>query len=229
MRKHYPWLLFDADDTLFDYQRAECLALERAFRSAGLDYAETNLELYRRINQGLWEALERQEITSETLRVRRFELLLENLRLTYSPMQLSAAYLGHLAQCAELIEGAADVLHSLAATCRLAIVTNGLQAVQRSRLAHSSIRDTISDLIISEEIGAAKPSPAFFVTAFARLGNPAKSEALLVGDSLSSDMQGGIGYGIDTCWYNPTGQPRPGALAITYEIAHLRDLLEIVT
>jgi 2-haloacid dehalogenase len=228
MKKHYPWLCFDADGTLFDYDHAENIALKQAFQSLHIPFEDTYLDIYGRINQQLWQALERREITPTVLQVRRFELLLETLHLAGSPTQISAAYLEQLALRAELIDGAADVLHALEGACRFAIVTNGLQAVQRSRLAHSAIRDCISELIISEEVGAAKPKPAFFEAAFARLGHPARSDVLVIGDSLSSDMQGGVDYGLDTCWYNPAGAPRPGDLPITYEIAHLRELLEIL-
>jgi 2-haloacid dehalogenase len=228
MRKHYPWLLFDADGTLFDYDHAEGIALKQAFQSVNTAYRDEYLAIYRRINQQLWLALERREITPAVLQVRRFERLLETLGVTGSPLEISAAYLEQLALRTELVDGAYEVLQTLRATCRLAIVTNGLQAVQRGRLARSAIRDFISELIISEEIGAAKPKPAYFDIAFARLGNPAKGDVLIVGDSLTSDMQGGADYGLATCWYNPAGEPRPSALPITYEIKHLRELLEIV-
>lgn len=228
MRKHYPWLWFDADGTLFDYNRAEDIALKQAFQSLNTPFDDEYLDIYRRINQRLWQALERREITPALLQVRRFELLQEAIQLTFSPGQMSAAYVEQLAVRAELIDGAYDILHTLRGTCRFAIVTNGLQAVQRSRLAHSTIRDYITDLIISEEVGAAKPKPDFFAAAFARLGYPAKSDVLMIGDSLTSDMQGGVDYGLDTCWYNPSAEPRPGDLQITYEIAHLRELLEVL-
>jgi len=229
MRKHYAWLWFDADGTLFDYDRAEKTALQRAFQSVNTPFEPEYLHVYRRINQGLWQALERQEITPAVLQVRRFELLQEALQLGGSPTQMSSAYLEQLALCADLMDGAEEVLRTLQATCRLAIVTNGLQAVQRSRLARSRIRDYVAELIISEEVGAAKPEAAFFAAAFARLGQPAKSDVLLIGDSLSSDMQGGLDYGLDTCWYNPGGEPRLNGLPITYEIGHLRDLLHMLT
>jgi len=114
-----------------------------------------------------------------------------------------------LALGAQLIDGAEAVLRALAPTHRFAIITNGLKAVQRSRLAHSPLRDYFVDVIISEEIGAAKPHAAFFETTMARLGHPPKREVLVVGDSLSSDMLGGANFGLDTCWYNPDGAPRP--------------------
>ena len=228
MKKHYPWLWFDADGTLFDYNRAEANALKQTFHSLNLPFEEGYLTVYQRINQGLWQALERQEITLAALRLRRFELMLENIQLSSSPDQLSSVYIKQLAICSELMEEAVEVLQALHKKCRFAIVTNGLQAVQRSRLAHSAIKDYISELIISEEVGAAKPHSAFFETASTRTGNPAKGDVLIIGDSLTSDIQGGVDYGIDTCWFNPTSEPRPRHLPITYEIRRLRDLLDIV-
>ena len=228
MKKHYPWLWFDADGTLFDYNRAETNALRQTFHSLSLPFEDRYLEVYQGINAGLWQALEKQEITPAVLRYRRFELLLENIQLSGSPDQMSSVYIEQLAICSELMDGAYDVLQSLHGKCCFAIVTNGLQAVQRSRLRHSAIRDLITDIIISEEIGVAKPHHAFFETASSRLGYPAKSDVLIIGDSLTSDMQGGVDYGIDTCWYNPASEPRPEYLPVTYEIKHLRELLTVI-
>ena len=228
MSTPYTWLWFDADGTLFDFAQAEGRALALAFQAANLAYAESYLPAYRAINQNMWAALERHELSAADLQVRRFERLLAAFQLSASAPHLSAAYLEHLALGAQLIDGAEAVLRALAPTHRCAIITNGLKLVQRSRLAHSPIRDYFVDVIISEEIGAAKPRAAFFETALARLGHPAKREVLVIGDSLSSDMQGGADFGLDTCWFNPAGAPRPAAPPITYEIAHLTELLGIV-
>jgi 2-haloacid dehalogenase len=228
MKKHYPWLWFDADGTLFDYNRAEATALRQTFHSLSLPFEEGYLDVYRKINTGLWQALERQEITQAALGFRRFELLMEALQVSGSPEQMSSAYVQQLAICSDLMDGACEVLQTLYRKSQIAIVTNGLEAVQRGRLAHSKIRKFITELIISEEVGAAKPGAAFFDAAFTRTGHPAKSDVLIIGDSLTSDIQGGVDYGIDTCWYNPEGQKQPEGLQITYEIKHLRELLEIV-
>lgn len=228
MKKHYPWLWFDADGTLFDYNSAETTALKSTFHSLNLPFQEGYLEVYRQINNELWRALERQEITPAALRLRRFELLLEALQLSSSSEKMSNVYVDQLAISAELMDGAFDVLQALHGKSRLVIVTNGLQAVQRSRLAHSAIKDFITEIIISEEIGVAKPHAAFFEIAASHLGNPAKADILIIGDSLTSDIQGGVNYGIDTCWYNPASEPRPDDLAITYEIKHLQELLDIL-
>src|SRR6185503_7204161 len=224
MKKHYPWLWFDADGTLFDYERAEGSALKNTFGSLDLRFEDDYLDIYQRINQGLWRALEKQEISAAVLRVRRFELLLEAVQLTGSADEMSTTYIEQLGLRAELMDGAYEVLQALQGRCKFAIVTNGLQAVQRSRLEHSTIKHFISELIISEEVGAAKPQAAFFDEAFARIAarneRPAKSEVLIIGDSLTSDIRGGVEYGIDTCWYNPKAETYPADLPITYEIRH---------
>jgi 2-haloacid dehalogenase len=228
MKKHYPWLWFDADGTLFDYNRAEGAALRNTFRSLTLPFEDSYLDVYREINQGLWQALERQEITQAVLRFRRFELLMEALQMSGSAEQMSSAYVEQLSICSELMEGAYEVLQALDGKSQIAIVTNGLQTVQRGRLENSTIKSFISELIISEEVEAAKPHASFFEAASARCGHPAKGDVLIVGDSLTSDIQGGVDYGIDTCWYNPMGGAKPEGLPITYEIRQLSELLDIV-
>jgi 2-haloacid dehalogenase len=228
MKKHYPWLWFDADGTLFDYDSAEAAALRNTFHSLTLPFEDAYLDVYRKINQGLWQALERQEITQAILRLRRFELLREAIQVSSSPEQMSSTYLEQLSICSELMDGAYDVLQTLYGKSHIAIVTNGLQTVQRGRLAHSAIRGFISELIISEEVGAAKPQAAFFDAAFARCRHPAKSDVLIIGDSLTSDIQGGVDYGIDTCWYNPIGETQSNRLEISYQIKHLSELPELI-
>ncbi len=220
----YRWLLFDADGTLFDYDRAERAALEQALAQVGILFDPGYLATYRRINQALWQGVERGEITPGVVKVRRFEQLLEAIRVGASATTLSAAYLECLANCSELVEDAEAVLRALHQKYRIAILTNGLTVVQRGRLSRSVIRHQVSDIIISEEIGAAKPATEFFDTAFARLGQPSKREVLMIGDGWASDIQGAIQYGIDACWYNPARKPRPTNCALTREIASLREL-----
>jgi 2-haloacid dehalogenase len=193
-----------------------------------IQFEEGYLDVYQRINSELWKALERHEITPAVLRLRRFEQLLEALQLTGSADELNLAYVEQLGLCTDLIDGAYEVVQTLSRTSRIAIVTNGLESVQRSRLMRSTIHPFVTELIISEEVGAAKPQAAFFDVAFAETGNPSKEGVLIIGDSLSSDIQGGVNYGIDTCWYNPGGESKPESLSITYEITRLQNLLAIV-
>jgi YjjG family noncanonical pyrimidine nucleotidase len=220
----YRWLLFDADGTLFDYDRAERAAIEQALGEIGVSFKPDYLATYRRINAALWQQVEKGELTPGVVKVRRFEQWLEAIHLTHSPDVFSASYLECLANCSELLEDAEAVLESLHRKYRIAILTNGLKVVQRGRLARSVIRHHVSDIIISEEIGAAKPAREFFDTAFARLGHPSKREVLMIGDGWASDIEGAVQYGIDACWYNPGRNPRPASCEIIREIASLREL-----
>ena len=222
----YRWLLFDADGTLFDYERAESAALTDAFRQIGVSFDRAILSAYRKINHGLWQGVEKGEIKPSFVKLRRFELLLEQIGVEHSPVSLSETYLECLAACSQLIEDAAETIHALHGKYQIAILTNGLQVVQRGRLARSAISHQISELIISEEIGFAKPAKEFFDTALARLGYPSRREVLMIGDGWASDIQGAVQYGLDACWYNPGRKPRPVAPEITREIASLQELRE---
>ncbi len=184
--------------------------------------------VYRHINQALWLDLEKRLVTPEALKVRRFELLLRALGIDHAATEYSERYLQCLAGCSELVDGALEVLQALSSTCQFAIVTNGLQAVQRPRVERSAIRNFISEIIISEEIRHAKPAAEYFDAVFERIGRPARREVLLVGDSWSSDIQGAVNYGIDACWYNPACKPRPATPRVTYEIASLRELPKLL-
>ncbi len=227
--QHYQWLLFDADGTLFDFDRAEVAAFEQAFGLISVTFEPSYLATYQRINQTLWQAVEREEIKPAIVKLRRFELLLEAIGVDISAVKLSDTYVECLAARAELIEDASEVLQALHGKYRIAILTNGLQAVQRGRLARSVIRDHIADIIISEEIGFVKPAKEFFDIALSRIGNPPIREVLMIGDSWTSDIQGAVQYGIDACWYNPSRKPRPSSPEITREIASLSELVEWLT
>jgi len=221
----YTTLLFDLDDTLFDFRRAEAEALRRTLESLNQPFAPEYEALYAACNQQVWKEFERGQIESAELRVKRFRLFFERLHLPASsdPQAVSPVYLHFLAQGAFLLPGAEELIRALRPRCRLALVTNGLSDVQRPRLAASPLAESFDGLFISEEIGAAKPSPAYFDAVFQALGNPSRSSTLLIGDSLTSDMQGGLNYGLDTCWYNPRGATP--SLPVTVQIQRLADLL----
>lgn len=221
----YRWLLFDADGTLFDYDRAELSALTDCLKEIGIHMQPEYLAAYRQINREMWQAFERGQTTPGALKVRRFELLLERIGVVHPAARFSERYLERLGASAELLPGAEGVVRALRARHQIAILTNGLKAVQRSRLERSTVRDCIDVIIISEEIGAAKPARAFFDAALARIGNPPVSEALMIGDNWSSDIQGAADYRMDCCWYNPGGHARPTELALTYEIRSLEELV----
>lgn len=225
----YDVILFDADDTLFDYGMAEGQAFYNVFAHFGLPTgAEEYGASYQEINRALWKDLEQGKITSAALRVERFNRLFARHRLEYSPEEFSEAYLRFLGEGTFLIQGAAELCGQLAG-CRLAIITNGIKDVQLSRIQGSPLSNTFEQIIISEEAGSQKPDTRIFDYAFEKLGIKDKSRVLIVGDSLTSDIQGGINYGIDTCWFNPLAKKNESGLQPTYEIRELSALLEIVS
>lgn len=224
----YTWLWFDADDTLYDYKRGETAALEKTFQQVGLAYRPEYLPAYSRYNQALWRELEQKRVTPQVLRVLRFERLLSEFNLDYPAAEFSETYLKALADSSVLLPGAEAVVRALQPRYRIAVLTNGLKDVQRPRLMRSAIWDCITTVVVSEEVGAAKPAPEFFEIASAQTGYPPKSEILMIGDNLGSDIRGASAYGLDTCWFNPAGLPRPEDLAMTYEIRKLEELLSFL-
>ena len=220
--KRYTWLLFDADDTLFDYPRAEAQALQTTLEQSGVRFQPEYLSLYQGYNRQVWGEFERGEIDPLELRTKRFRLLFAATGLACDPDSFSPRYLQNLAGCSQLFAGVTELIRTLSVHYHLAVVTNGLKDVQRPRLAGSAIAPFIEKVFILEEIGAAKPDPAFFEAVFREIGEPNKSEVLIIGDSLTSDMRGGIGYGIDTCWFNPARKATE--LPITFQVHSLSRL-----
>jgi 2-haloacid dehalogenase len=222
----YTWLLFDADDTLFNFPKAEANALKWTLEQAGLPFQPEFVGLYARFNQQVWQEFERGEVTSLELRVKRFRLFFNETHLEGDPQAVSPLYLRNLALGTDLLEGADEVVHTVKGHYHLALVTNGLKDVQRPRLEGSTLRNCFEKVFISEEIGAAKPSRKYFNAVFHEIGQPPRESVLLIGDSLTSDMRGGVDYGIDTCWYNPKGKKTD--LPITAQITKLEELLKLL-
>jgi 2-haloacid dehalogenase len=222
----YNWLLFDADDTLFDFPTAEANALRWTLEQAGLPVKPAYFGLYAQYNQQVWGEFERGEVSALELRVKRFRLFFQQIGAAIDPEIISPLYLRNLARGTDLLPGAEEVIRALLGRFHLALVTNGLKDVQRPRLERSVLRDCFEKVFISEEMGAAKPAPAYFDAVFREIGQPPRNTVLLIGDSLTSDMRGGVDYGLDTCWYNPAGKTTE--LPVTYQISKLTEMLKIL-
>ena len=225
----YRWLLFDADNTLFDYDRAEREALTQTFAEIGRPVQAGLHEQYRQINGELWQAFEQGGVTQNFIKVQRFARLLDAAAIDADPAAMSKRYLHHLSQGDFLIAGAEEVVRSLHGRYQMLLITNGLKEVQRPRIARSALAPYFDGLVISEEVGAAKPDGRIFDVAFDMMGRPEKSKVLMIGDSLSSDIAGGRAYGIDTCWFNPSGRPADPENNITYVIAELAQLASVLS
>ncbi len=224
----YEWLLFDADGTIFDFEASSAEALTETFFYGGIAHTDATVDAYYRINKACWEAFERGEISAEILRTERFRRLLAELGLEGDPKDLSEQYIYQLSQGTHLLPGARDLLFVLHTRIDLLLITNGLKEVQRPRFSATNMSRFFKHTVISDEVGYAKPDPRIFDICFEKMGQPDKSKVLIIGDSLTSDIQGGINYGIDTCWFNPTGKPRPADMDITLEIASPYDLIPLL-
>jgi 2-haloacid dehalogenase len=226
----YTVLLLDLDHTLLDSDASERLAFEHAMVSAGVADPGGHFAAYDAINRALWARVERGEIRATDVRVQRFAQLIAAIGIDASPDALADAYASGLGAHGELYPGVREVLDALDAepSVSLALVTNGLSDVQRARIERLGIGRYFDAIAISSELGTAKPAPAIFEFALAALGGPARASALMVGDSLTSDIQGGRNAGIATCWYNPHRRACDRDDLVDHEIATLEALLAIV-
>ena len=218
----YSILLFDADNTLFNFDAGNRRAFSEVCRICHLPDTDELFHAYEAVNAEMWSAFDRGECTKDFLVVERFRLFLERAGLQADPVQCNKIHLSTLATNTVLLPHALEVCRTLAQTHSLYIVTNAVAAVQKARLAASDLRPYITDA------GASKPSVAYFDYVFSRIPGITRENCLLIGDSPSSDLQGANNYGIPCCWYNPRGLARPDGIRIDYEIRDLPELLPIV-
>jgi len=220
--------LFDADGTLFDYDLAEKTALKNTFENFNFEFKYFYLDEYHKINDFLWKEYERGNIKQDDLKVKRFYLLFEKINMTLTPGSFSRKYLVNLSKGNFLLPDAEEIVNVLRINYKLAIITNGLKEVQRPRFESSTIKNSFEKIIISDEINAAKPDGKYFDVVFNEINNPGKKEVLVIGDSLTSDIKGGINYGLDTCWFNPGQAINNLGFQEKYEVANLKELLNFL-
>jgi len=220
----YSVILLDADDTLFDFEKAEVYALEKTCQAVNMPYNEEIKYIYEKNNRVLWGALEAGKMDMATLKIERFKGFIKDLKLNYEPKFLSNLYMKHLGESTFEIDGAYEMCKELSKSYQLVIVTNGITTVQENRLKSSRLKPFISGMITSEVVDCSKPNPKIFRYALDLIEHKSRADVLMVGDSLTSDMQGGINAGIDTCFYNPKGIVHD--LKVTYEIKHLNELVK---
>lgn len=225
---HFEWMIFDLDGTLFDYDSAETMALKQTFLFFTHSYKEEYLTHYRDINKTVWDDFEQGKISIKRLKVKRYELLLNKLKIEADPLSFGEKYLHYLSLEAQLLPGAEDLLQTLYGKVNLILMTNGIKEVQRSRLKHSTIAPLFSDIIISDEVGVAKPSKEIFEIAMRHIAKPEKKKILMIGDNLSSDIKGGADFAIRTCWYNPKSIQGDPLIRPDFEIKSLDEIPGIV-
>lgn len=221
----YDVVLIDIDDTLFDFRQSSFEALERAFACRGVSFTWADMPGYEVYNDRLWRAFERGEVPKPLIFTERFRLYFAERGLDIDPDAFNHDYLLYLAEGYAFMPHCRELLEALHEKCRVYVVTNGDTYAQESRIARSGLAHLFDGVFISEQLGCRKPEKVFFDRVFSIIGNDCRSRAILVGDSLSSDMQGGRNAGIATCYY---GRAENADDRCDYVIGDLLELLPIV-
>ena len=217
-------IFFDIDDTILDFRTAERSAISAAFRELSIPVDEAVLRRYSEINLACWEELERGTMRRHEVLVRRFEKLFAEMGVGVSPAMAQDRYESLLESGHYFVPGAPELLETLYPDYDLYLVSNGNTVTQECRLRSAGIGPYFKGIFISEQIGANKPSRAFFDACFAAIPDFRREDALIVGDSLTSDVLGGINAGVRTCWLNPGGLPVRDGIRPDYEIRSLGEL-----
>lgn len=196
------FVFLDLDDTLLDFYKAEKSALSKTLVHFGISPEESILDRYHNINKAQWERLERGELTREQVKTERYRILFSELGVDISPAEFTSRYEEQLGIGHWFVDGAEDMLKTLYGKYRLFLASNGAQRIQNSRLDSAGIKKFFDGIFISEQIGCNKPDKCFFDKCFAKIARFDKSQAVIIGDSLTSDIKGGKNAGIKTIWFN---------------------------
>lgn len=217
------FLLLDLDDTILDFKKAERIAIGKTIGQFGLEPTEEVLSRYHVINKWHWEQLEKGTLTREEVLVNRFGVLFREFGLEIDATACARAYEQNLSQGHWFLPGAEETVEALSKQYRLFLVSNGTASVQKGRMTSANLYRFFETVFVSQEIGHTKPSKAYFDACFARIPGFDPQKAIIVGDSLSSDIQGGINAGIRTVWVNPGHKPC-GDIRPDFEIEYLHQL-----
>lgn len=223
---NYKVVILDLDNTLIDFDYMEKCSLKNCLQAFDLPYDDETMDTYIKINQVLWEGLELGHYKKSEILTLRFEQFLNKFDFKGDPVAMNKTYLSGMANYIQMIEGAKTVLDFVKNKFVTVMITNGVTVAQNAKLDQAHLRPYFDHIIISDEVGAHKPTTEIFDHMTRLIGGYDKSDIIIVGDSLTSDIQGGINYGIDTCWYNPN--EKTSDKKITYTIKHLNELLQIL-
>lgn len=222
------FLFLDLDDTILDFHKAERLAIAKTFRSFGLEPTDAVLDRYHVINRQHWERLEKGEITRQQVLTGRFQVLFAEMGIPAEAEAVAKSYEHNLGIGYYFLPGAKEALDAILGKYRLFLASNGTASVQHSRLTSAGLYPYFEQVFVSQDLGANKPSKEFFDACAARIPGYRKENALMVGDSLSSDILGGKNAGMKTCWVNPTGAAPRADIVPDWQIAHLSQLPELL-
>ena len=223
-------ILWDVDGTLLDFAAAEKAAVQKLFIEFGLgECTDGMVARYSAINDAYWKRLERGEITKAEVLVGRYRDFFSEIGVDPSLAEtFNARYQVALGDTVVYRDDSLEIVKALHGKVKQYVVSNGTVIAQTRKLERSGLGRWMDGIFLSEQLGAEKPSPRFFEQVFAALPDIPKEDMLIVGDSLTSDMQGGLNAGVPTCWYNPQSLPRPADMAIAFEIQNLQQIYELL-
>lgn len=224
----YTHLLFDMDDTILDFQKAQYMSFQCVLETYHIHFTEESYHLYEEINHQLWGEFDSGLMSKDFVQNTRFARFFEQLGHRIDGTEANSIYQNFLSSQTWLMPYAKEVCAELSSNYKLFIITNGVGATQEKRFRSSDIFPYFSDIFVSEDIGIAKPNKEFFVAVFDSIGDVAHNKVMLIGDSLTSDIQGANNMGIDCCWYNPNACALPSNFKIKFQIADLRQLLSLL-
>lgn len=221
-------VLLDLDNTLIDFNECARHSIINIFNEFGFTYTEKVFETFICENVKIWKRLENSEITKAELRANRWNIILGKLGIDYDGKIIEEKFENGVAQGAYAVEGAYELLDYLYPKYELYIVSNGFRFVQESRLKIGDFRKYFKDIFLSEDIGIQKPAKEFFDYCFEKLGTPKKEDVILIGDSISADIIGGLNYGIDCIWFNKNGDDLPKDINPTFIVDKLKEIEDIL-
>lgn len=219
------YLFLDLDDTILDFKKAESIAIRRTMSAFGLEPTNELAARYSVINDRHWKALERGEMTREQVLKGRFAMFFGEQGIAVDPAAVAKTYENFLSQGHWFLPGAEEtVKQKLYGKYKLYLASNGTAVVQQGRMTSANLYPYFEECFVSQELGHNKPSGEFFEAAFARIPGFDPAQCLMVGDSLTSDIQGGKNAGVRTVWINPKRKTAPEHLKPDYEIESLAEL-----
>ena len=218
------FLFLDLDDTILDFHKAERIAIAKTIRDFGVEPTEEVLNRYHVINKWHWEQLELGKLTRAEVLVNRFAALFSELGEEVDARKCAKVYEKNLSIGHYFLPGAEEAVEALSKKYRLYLASNGTASVQKGRMTSANLYRFFEKVFVSQEIGHNKPSKAYFDGCFAQIPDFDPKKAMIVGDSLSSDIKGGINAGIATVWVNPNHLPANPDIPADYEIEALSQL-----
>lgn len=224
----YTTLLFDLDDTILDFTKGEKIALTLLFEEMKIENIKDVINEYVMLNKSLWKEIEKGTLTRDYVLNNRFAMLFDKYSKKVDGVKVEERYRHYLDLQHEMIDGAEEILKDLCKLCKIYIITNGVSKTQFRRIKDSKLEEIFADIFISEDIGYQKPANKYFEAVIKKIPDFNLRKTLIIGDSLTADILGGIQNDIDTCWFNLNKIENLTDIKPTYEIFKLSDLYEIL-